>query len=424
MKEIIGVVLAGGAGKRFWPIEKDKSLLKFLGKPLILYTLEALSNSGVEPIVVVANPRNHKEIREIKIKGVNIKVVIQKKPLGMGDALLCAQKLIKNHPILVVNAADVFDEKVFKDVILKARKKNTEIVIPGLIREEYFPGGYLKVKKGKVIQIVEKPKEGSEPSNLVNLVSHFFRKPDDLFNRLKRVKTRKDDAYEQAISKLLKDRGATLIRYKGFYGFLKLPWHVLDMMDLFLNKKLTNFISNKASVHPSASLEGPVFLDKDVLIGEHAIIKGPCFIGAGTYVGTNALIIKSMIGKDCVIGFSSEITRSYLGDACWHHTNYIGDSVLEAENYFGAGAVTANFRFDERSIHSLVREERLDTKRIKFGAVVGHKARVGVNASLMPGIKIGAEACIGPGVVQYVDVGSNQLVLVDSKRVIKVKSKK
>ena len=42
-------------------------------------------------------------------------------------------------------------------------------------------------------------------------------------------------------------------------------------------------------------------------------------------------------------GFNTDITRSYIGDNCWFHSNYIGDSVLEGNVSMGSGAAIGKF---------------------------------------------------------------------------------
>jgi bifunctional UDP-N-acetylglucosamine pyrophosphorylase/glucosamine-1-phosphate N-acetyltransferase len=191
--------------------------------------------------------------------------------------------------------------------------------------------------------------------------------------------------------------------YDGYWQPLKLPWHILDMSQLFLSKRLKP--DNHAKLIASSAVVGDnVYLGKGVRVMENAVIKGPSYIGDNSIIGTGSLIINSLIEKNCVVGFITEVTRSYIGEGSWLHRNYIGDSVLESQNHFGAGAVTANFRLDEDHIHTLVLGEKTNTKRTKFGAILGRETRVGVNSSLMPGVKIGSRAIIGPGVVLYHDV--------------------
>ena len=143
-------------------------------------------------------------------------------------------------------------------------------------------------------------------------------------------------------------------------------------------------------------IEGNVIIEKNVRVLPHACIKGPCFIGEGTIIGNNSLVRGSSVGKHCVIGYNTEVARSLIADNCWFHSNYIGDSVIEPDVSFGAGALTANFRLDQKEIKG--------TNRTKLGAIIGQGTRVGVNTSLMPGISLGHHSVVGPGLVLKQDL--------------------
>ena len=411
MNDIVGIVLAGGVGRRFWPITHQKSLLSFMGKPLIRYTIDALVAAGLKTIVLVANPANQQVLSALKSNKANIEVVVQKQAKGMGDALLTVRRRISNHRILVANASDVFTTNLFNEVVVRAEKTDAEIVIPGLKVKEYFPGGYLKVHGSLVEQIVEKPKPKDRPSDYLNLVVHYFKDAIQLVKALE-AEQDVDDRYERAVSRMLQSRTAQLLKYDGSFGSLKYPWDILAMSQ-FLLKRVQGTSVRSKMIHKSATIDGPVIIEEGVRVLENAVIKGPVYIGEGSVVGTQALVLESMIAKSCVVGYGSEVARSYLGEGCWLHRNYIGDSVLEGDSFFGAGAVTANFRFDEGSISTLVRETRMDTGLQKLGAIVGKGARVGVNASLMPGVKIGTNAVVGPAVVLYSDVKDDGRVFVE-----------
>ena len=58
-----------------------------------------------------------------------------------------------------------------------------------------------------------------------------------------------------------------------------------------------------------------------------------------------------------------------------------------------------------------VGNERIDTGRMKLGAIIGAGVRIGVNTSTMPGVKIGAGALIGPGIRITRDVPDGARVL-------------
>jgi len=409
--EVIAVVLAGGVGRRFWPIQADKAELEFLGKPLIQYTIDALTAAGLKTIVLVTNPSNQRLMTSLKFNNAQVQQVVQRQAKGMGDALLTAGRLISGRSVLVVNASDVFTANLFDLVLEKAGKTGAQIVIPGLEQKAYFPGGYLMLKKGLVTKIVEKPRPEDRPSNYLNLVAHYFADSTKLVKSLRETSAMADDRYEQAVSRMLQSQAAVLVKYRGRFGYLKYPWDIQAMSQFFLTG-IQRSHRGSGQIHKTAIIDGPVVIGKGVRVLENAVIKGPAYIGDGTVIGTQALILESMIGKSCVVGYGCEVVRSYLGEGCWLHRNYIGDSVLEGNNYFGAGAVTANFRFDEGSISTPVRDTRMDTGLQKLGAIVGKGARIGVNASLMPGVKIGTNAVVGPAVVLYSDVKDDGRVFV------------
>jgi bifunctional UDP-N-acetylglucosamine pyrophosphorylase/glucosamine-1-phosphate N-acetyltransferase len=81
----------------------------------------------------------------------------------------------------------------------------------------------------------------------------------------------------------------------------------------------------------------------------------------------------------------------------------------------GFGATTANYRLDGRTVPSTAAGQRIDTGREKLGAIIGAGAKVGVNTSLMPGVKIGAGAIIGPNLRINRDVPANERVLYDDE---------
>ena len=109
------------------------------------------------------------------------------------------------------------------------------------------------------------------------------------------------------------------------------------------------------------------------------------------------------------------LIRSYLGEGVELHHNYVGDSVMADGTSMGFGGTTANFRLDGRTVPSMVAGQRVDSGREKFGAVLGRGAKLGVNTSLMPGIKIGAGAIIGPNLRINKDVPAGERVMYDDE---------
>ncbi|MBT4916832.1 hypothetical protein HON58_00145, partial [Candidatus Peregrinibacteria bacterium] len=266
--------------------------------------------------------------------------------------------------------------------------------------DEYFPGGYLEVDgNGLISGIVEKPEPGSEPSDLVNLVVHYHKHASKLIEYLEKAESESDDLYEVTLDKLIKD-GVKMeaVEYDGFWQPIKFPWHVHEVFRYFFDK-VGKSISPDAEVAESATIKGHVVIESGAKIFDNAVINGPAYIGKGSIVANNALVRDSHLGANCVIGYSTEVARSFLGHDVWTHSNYIGDSVIGNNVSFGAGTVTGNLRLDEKNICVELDGQKVDSGVNKFGLVTGDNVRAGVNTSFMPGIKIGADSFIGAGIV-------------------------
>lgn len=402
------LILAGGQSERFWPLG-DKALLPFLGRTLIENQIERVKGVGFKDIIVVCNKENLPVIKDLGVKAV------LQRGKGQAAAILSVKKFL-NGLVLVVNANDFFDPLLFKQVIRAGQKNGVDVCLVGFKTTAYFPGGYLVVDKNhRVRKIIEKPAEGKEPSNLVRIVVDFFQEGEKLVEYLK-----KNILYEEALDQMIQDGlGVYAISYQGDWAYLKYPWHALLMTDFFLKKIKTKKIGQNVQISKKAIIAaGPVIIKDNVRIFENVKIVGPAYIGKNTIIGNNSIIRQSMIGADCVIGFSTEITRSYIGDQCWFHTNYTGDSVLDTNVSLGAGAVLANLRLDENTICSVVKEKRVNTQRTKLGAIVGKNVRIGVNASIMPGIKIGKNSFIGAGVVLNKDLAENKFCYFKQEKMI------
>lgn len=403
MKNLTAVVLAGGAGSRFWPLVTNKILFPFMGKPLFAHTIVSTLPKDVADMVIVASPENEKVLSNFDF-GIPSRVVVQKDPKGMGDALGVAKGSIKmDASLLILIADDMYDSSVLEHVIEASKNADAFGIIPGWKAKQYFPGGYLKIGSAAVKGIVEKPDPDALPSQYVNISGHFIRSAEKLYQALDSVHTQNDDQYEAALTRLMSTEEFIHVPYEGEFTSLKYAWNVLDVSQMLLSK-ITSHRGGNFMKKEGVYIDGEVYIGDNVRIFENTKIVGPCYIGNNVIVGNNNIIRDSIIEDGCITGFSSDITRSYVGRDCWFHTNYVGDSVLEGDVSMGSGAVTANLRLDEANIHSHIKGDRVDTGRNKHGAVIGKGVRIGVNTSIMPGIKIGSGSFIGSGVILHKDL--------------------
>ena len=393
------IVMCGGIGKRMLPLTKDKSLLQFSGNPLIVHQINCAIAAGITDFIIISNPENIDAIRTAlsPLNNIRINYAVQEKPLGMANALLSAASLIGQEPFILVSSNDIFNTTAYNQLLGEYTTGNDFIAyITALRVQDYFPGGYLKVKDDNEIEhIIEKPVKGEEPSDLINIVIHLYKEPEILFNYLSTTESTSDDIYEKSLDRMIRD-GYKLkaIPYKETWQAIKYPWHILNTMDYFA-KSTEQRISPSSRVSEKAVIDGNVVLEDNVRVFEGAVIRGPSYIGPNSIIGNGVLIRDSSIGNDCVVGYGTEIKHSYIGNGCWFHSNYIGDSVIEDDCSFGAGAITANFRLDETTINSRIGKERINTGQDKLGAIIGKGCRIGINSSIMPGITIGANSFVG-----------------------------
>lgn len=411
MKDVVALILAGGDSTRLWPLQ-DKNFIRFSGLPLIYYSIARLVKFGFKNIVIVVNREAQSQYLRLadEFKTSHINIEPQTDNRGMAGAVYSAKKYIYDRPVLIVGPSDTYENIIFFDLD-KLIKTNPDGILAGTVLEKYFPGGYLTVKDNLVTGIVEKPQPDKLPSHIVNFVFDYFAKGEMLLSAIDRVKTKNDDLYEKGIESLIK-KGLQFkyLPYKGYWGYLKYPWHVLSLTSYFLQSFKGKNIE-KSVIDKSAKIEGDVCIEAGVRIMENVQIIGPAYIGKNTLIGQNCLIRETMIGNNCVIGFSSEMVRSYIGDNCWFHKNYVGDSVLSNNIGMGAGAVIANFKLNEKPIKSIIGGKIYNTERTKLGAVIGDNVRIGVNSSIMPGVKIGQNSFVGAGVILNQDLSDNKIIL-------------
>lgn len=140
------------------------------------------------------------------------------------------------------------------------------------------------------------------------------------------------------------------------------------------------WIARDASVAPSASLTGPLIIDRGAQVRHCAFIRGSVIVGRGS-----------------VVGNSTELKNALLFDAVQvPHYNYIGDSILGYHAHFGAGSITSNVKGDKSLVIVKTADASYATGRKKVGAIVGDHGEIGCNAVLNPGTVIGRGATVYP----------------------------
>ena len=387
------LILAGGDGGRFFPLEQ-KMRFRFNGKSLLRHIVESVSKIS-EEVVVVTNSINKSLIKnDLSACKVQFVTQIHEKG-GMADAVNAAkQYLVKD--VLILNGNDIFDYSILQKNIERTHEEDSLVGIISKRMDNYFPGGYVRFEGERAIEIIEKPVFENRPSDYVCLVAHYIKKSQLFIHELEKLKS-SDSQFEQALSALIQKKPATCIKYDGDWQTLKYSWNVLSMQEYFFKHHLQKRVDSLKTIHNTALLEGDIYIGKNVTVGAYSKIVGPAYIGDNVTVGDHSLIRNSTVEQNSLIGSGCEVARSYLASGVMLHRNYVGDSVLSENVMMGAGAVTANYRFDEQTIKTPVENKIVDSQKCKLGLIAGKGVKIGINASTYPGVKISKGSVIFPG---------------------------
>lgn len=400
------VILAAGRSSRLYPFatEVHKSMIPLLGKPILAYTIEGLNQAGIKDIVVIVRNDGivEKYFGDGRGFGMNITYVVQKEPLGMGDALLSAKKHLKDRFILL-GAHHVNCKNFIKDILAKY---TTEVdgVLLAKQRTDTWNFGVAVLKKDRVLGIVEKPKRGKEPSSHT-LVS-IYALPLYFISFLEKIK-KHNYSFEEALDLFVKEKKVVGLITKEEITTLKYPWDLLNVKN-YLLKTMKTSISKKTTLAKSAEILGNVVIEDGVRIMEGVRIKGPCFIGKGVTIGNNVLLRNGVdIEEGAIIGGFTEIKNSLVMKGATTHSGFIGDSVVGEYCKIAAQFCTANVRLDRDTVKVWIKDKKVDTGLKYLGVMMSDKARMGIKVSTMPGIFIGKNAIIGPSTTVLRNVGEN-----------------
>jgi len=401
------LILAAGPSSRFYPFSSmgHKSMIKIAGKPILQYTIEGLRKIGIKNIVLLVSPDSKIKdyFKDGKDFGVLLSYAIQKEPNGAGQGILLTKDLIKED-FLLLNASHADIEK-FALLLLEAKSKDTDALFLVQKRAETWNYGVVKVEGTKILDLVEKPKKGEEPSKLCVLGIYLFSK--DFLRELKETPY-EHYQLEKAISSYAKTKNIGAIETNEKSVTLKFPWNLLTLKDYIL-KNIKRSISSKAKIEQSAEVIGSVIIEEGAAISNGAKIKGPCYIGKNAFIGDNVVLRAGVdVEEQSVIGANMELKNTLVMSGSKTHSGFIGDSIIGENCRIGTQFCTANVRLDREPVSCIVKGEPVDTGMKFFGTIIGNDVKIGVKSSTMPGVIIGNNAIIGPSttVLKNVEEGT------------------
>jgi UDP-N-acetylglucosamine diphosphorylase/glucosamine-1-phosphate N-acetyltransferase len=345
--------------------------------------------------------------------GLKIAYVEQAEMLGTGNAVSVAEHYVDSDFVVVYGDLLFAPEAVADVLSLFEEEKPAAVmaVVPVNKPESY---GVVEVAAGSVVKrIVEKPAAADAPSNLANAGIYVF--SEEIFEMLGQTKASVRGEWEltDALSLLIRD-GKTVLAAevsKGDWLDIGRPWDLLEANSWAL-KRMEHRVYG--TVENGAHLIGPVTVAESARVRSGAYVEGPCFIGEGSDIGPNCFIRScTSIGRNVRVGNACEVKNSIIMDgARVGHLSYVGDSILCERCNLAAGTITANLRLDDGPVKMVVKGEVVDTGRRKLGAILGDDVKTGINALLMPGVKVGTGSWVGANFTVHRDLPANTVALL------------
>ena len=351
-----GLILSGGKGTRLRPLTftQAKQLVPVANKPVLFYGIEALVEAGIRDIGIIVGDTKQ-EIKEAAGDGARwgarLTYIEQAEPLGLAHAVMVAEPFLGRDSFVMYLGDNLLKSGILSLVReFEARKPNALILLTEVSNPQMF--GVAELSNGRVVRLVEKPKEPKSNLALVGVYMFDAR----VFEAVHAIKPswRNELEITDAIQHLVES--GCQVEPHLVSGWWKDTGRIEDILEANCLILETLEARIEGEVDAASRVGGKVVLEAGArVVG--STIRGPAIIGAGTE------ITDSYVGPFTAIQGGCRIARTEIEHSI----------VLEGSEILDVGS-----RIDQSLIGREVRIYKSPPQPAAYRFLVGDKSEIGI----------------------------------------------
>ena len=432
------IILAAGQGTRM-KSKLPKVLHKALGKPMVQWVIDCLTDAGVESKIAVLG---HGGEQVATVVADQASIVYQTEQLGTGHAVMQGVNALESDNdcvIVVCGDTPLLQAETIKSLLMKHQEEKNMVTV--LTAQAPDPTGYGRIVRDKqqIAAIVEQKDASDEEKAITEINTGTYCFDQKFLLQYLPTLTTNNAQKEYYLTDLIKIANQNQFSVGGyqlsdFSESLGVNNRVqLAQAEQILRQRKCKevMLAGVTLIDPAATYIGAdVIIGNDTVIYPNVILEGATVIGSDNVIGMNCrfvdsvigdnndiqstTIVESTVGNGCKIGPMAylrpatvladnvkigdfvEVKKSQIGAGSKiPHLSYVGDAIVGSGVNIGCGTITCNYDGVN-----------------KYQTIIQDGAFIGSNTNLVAPVTVEEKAFIGAGSTITKDVPADTLAVV------------